>query len=95
MEEGPHDRSAGLHARRAWALAVAGASAGCNPVINLQGAFFPAWIICILGGAALAGLAHRLFLAAGIQRHLGPPAVIYPSLVILLTMAIWLTFYAT
>ena len=95
MEARAHDRPAGLLARRSWAFAVAGASAGCNPVVNLQGAFFPAWVICILGGAALAGLAHRVFLAVGIQRHLGPPAVIYPSLVLLFTMLIWLTFYAT
>lgn len=78
--------------RMAWLPWVV-ACAGCDPVINVQGAFFPAWIVCILGSLALTGLAHRLFVALDLQQHLGPLALIYPSLVVLLTMALWLLLY--
>lgn len=66
---------------------------GCDPVIDIQGAFFPAWVLCILGGLALSGIAHRALVALDLQPHLGPPALVYPSLVVLLTMALWLVFF--
>lgn len=68
---------------------------GCDPVINVQGAFFPAWVLCILGGLALTGVAHRIFVALDLQQDLGPLALVYPSLAVLLTMALWLVFFRT
>jgi hypothetical protein len=74
-------------------LAVAIAASGCDPVMNVFGSFFPAWVVCTITGIALA-LVLRLFLAAvGLEDHLGPLAVVYPSLALLLTMLAWLVFY--
>ena len=69
--------------------------AGCDPIINIQGAFFPAWILCLAGGIVLTAVAHRLFVSTGIQAHLGPLALVYPSLALLLTMTLWLIFFRT
>jgi len=67
----------------------------CDPMLSIQGSFWPAWIICILAGLAisivLAGQLARLKLAP----HLGPPLLVYPSLWALCTFVIWLLFYST
>jgi hypothetical protein len=74
-------------------LTLAAAASGCDPVMNVFGSFFPAWVICTIVGIALT-LALRVLLAAvGLEIHLGPLAVIYPSLALLLTMLAWLVFY--
>jgi hypothetical protein len=79
---------------RLVATAVAAAlAAGCDPLLNIQGAFFPAWILCIFGGLALTGATHRLLVATRLQPHLGPLALVYPSLALLWTMALWLVFF--
>lgn len=70
-------------------------AAGCDPIINIQGAFFPAWILCLAGGIALTAVAHRLFVSTGLQGYLGPLALVYPSLALLFTMALWLAFFRT
>jgi hypothetical protein len=72
---------------------VALAAAGCDPVIDVQGSFFPAWIACLAAGIALTAVAHRLLTLAGLAPHLGPPLLIYPSLSLLLTLVTWLVFF--
>ena len=68
---------------------------GCDPILNIQGSFFPAWIICMAVGIVLT-VACRLVLAvAGVEPHLGPLILIYPSLWLLLTLLTWLIFYRT
>jgi hypothetical protein len=78
-----------LGAAALTALAVA----GCDPIINIQGSFFPSWIVCLAAGIALTAVAHRLFVLARLAPHLGPPLLIYPSLSLLLTLVTWLVFY--
>jgi hypothetical protein len=68
---------------------------GCDPIISIQGSFFPAWIVCVTAGIVLA-VACRQFLAqAGLEPYLGPLVLIYPSLWLLLTLLTWLAFYRT
>ena len=82
-----------FRAVHAVVLTLAAAASGCDPVMNVFGSFFPAWVICTIVGIALA-LALRVLLAAvGLETHLGPLAVVYPSLALLLTMLAWLVFY--
>jgi hypothetical protein len=66
---------------------------GCDPVINLYGSFFPAWVVCLLTGIALAALLRMVFALSDLERHLGPLTLIYPSLTLLLTMVTWLIFF--
>ena len=68
---------------RVCAVAVAFALGGCEervPSINLLGAFFPAWMLCILAGIALTILARQLFTATGLDPWIGPRVLIYPAL---------------
>ena len=77
-------------------LAVAFALCGCQeraPSVNVLGAFFPAWMLCILAGIALALLVRQLFDALGLNPWIGPPAVVYPALAVGAMFATWIVFF--
>jgi hypothetical protein len=77
---------------------VAGTFALCGceqrvPSVNVLGAFFPAWMLCILAGITLALLARQLFHALGLNPWIGPPAVVYPALAVGAMCATWIVFF--
>jgi hypothetical protein len=76
------------------ALLLAGAS-GCDPVLNVFGSYFPAWVISMVAGVGLAVAVRPLLAATRLEPHLGPLLVVYPSLALLLTMLTWLVFFRT
>ncbi len=84
-----------MRLRAAHAVVLALAVAGCDPVVNVFGSFFPAWVVCTLTGISLALALRPLLAAARLEAHLGPLAVVYPSLALLFTMLTWLVFYRT
>ena len=67
----------------------------CDPILNIDGAFFPAWMLCLILGIILSFACYPVFVRLGIDEHLGPPVLIYPSLVLLFTLATWLIFFHT
>jgi hypothetical protein len=67
--------------------------AGCDPIISIQGSFFPAWIACMSVGIVLTAACRQLFAVTGLEPHLGPLLLIYPSLWLLVTLLIWLAFF--
>ena len=75
------------------ALAALCGLAGCDPVVNIAGANFPAWLLCAIAGALLTAALRPLLVASGLERHLGPRPLIYSSLAVLLGCAVWLTFF--
>jgi hypothetical protein len=68
-------------------------AAGCDPVLNIEGSFFPAWMVSIAIGLVLTAAARYLFARTGIEPHLGPLLLIYASLGLLLTLLSWLVLY--
>jgi hypothetical protein len=68
--------------------------AGCDPVVNIAGANFPAWLLCAIVGATLAAVFRPVFAATGIEPYLGPRLLIYPCLAILLACVIYLLFFS-
>jgi hypothetical protein len=66
---------------------------GCDPIVEVFGSFFPAWLICLFGGVTLAILTRELFARVRIEPHLGPLFIVYPSLGLLFTLIMWLVFY--
>lgn len=68
---------------------------GCDPILDVDGAFFPAWMLCMILGIALTFAFYPLFVRMGIEPYIGPPVLIYPSLALLLTLLIWLVFFRT
>jgi len=64
-----------------------------GPQINIIGSFFPSWMLCALIGIVSALLARRLFVRAGLDAYIGPPALIYTSLAVLVTLVLWLWLF--
>jgi hypothetical protein len=71
--------------------------AGCrsthSPTVDVFGSYFPAWIICIVAGLLLTVIARQIFLALKISGYLRPGPVVYLSLLIGFTLAVWLSFF--
>jgi hypothetical protein len=83
-----------LHtAFRLAALTVAMAFTGCDPVVNIAGANFPAWLICSIAGIVFAIAARAVFAATRIEPHLGPLMLVYPCLALLLSCVVWMIFF--
>jgi hypothetical protein len=67
----------------------------CDPMLSIQGSFWPAWIICILAGLAACMALMWQLVRHRLAPYLGPPLLIVPSLWALCTFVIWLLFYST
>lgn len=67
----------------------------CDPMLSIEGSFWPAWIICILAGLITSMVLMWQLVRFRLAPHLGPPLLIVPSLWALCTFLIWLLFYAT
>jgi len=64
-----------------------------GPQINVVGSFFPSWMLCAAIGIGVAVLARWVFLRAGVDSYLGPRALVYPSLAILVTLVLWVALF--
>jgi hypothetical protein len=81
--------------RRLEAAGLVFLAGGCDPILNIQGSFFPAWMVCLVVGISLALICRYVFSITRLEPHLGPLILVYPSLTLLLTIATWLLFYRT
>jgi len=68
--------------------------AGCDPVINIAGANFPAWLFCAICGAVLAVVIRPIFLVARVEHYLWPLPIVYSSLAILMGCIVYLIFFS-
>ena len=64
-----------------------------GPQINVIGSFFPSWMLCAAIGIVVAVLARHLFLRLGVDPYVGPRAVVYPSLALLVTLVLWVALF--
>ncbi len=64
-----------------------------SPTVDVLGSYFPAWMVCILGGLALTLIAHWIVQVGNLKRYIGPAPLIYSSLMIIFTFATWILFY--
>ncbi len=74
-------------------LAAAVGLSGCDPVVNIAGANFPAWLICAITGAVLAALIRPIFLWTQIEPYLWPLPLVYLSLGVLMASIVYLIFF--
>src|SRR5262245_33867015 len=86
-----HFRPPSVIAVAIWCLVAS----GCDPILNVQGSFFPAWIICMGVGGILTAVLRQLFVILRLEPNLGPLLLVYPSVWLLTTMLTWLVFYRT
>ena len=66
---------------------------GCDPILNIGGTFFPGWMVAILIGSALTVAIRYIFVFTRLEPHVGPLALIYTCLCVLLSVVSWLILY--
>ena len=64
-----------------------------GPQINVVGSFFPSWMLCAAIGIGVAVIARLLFVRLGVDPYVGPRALVYPSLAILVTLVLWVALF--
>ena len=84
-----------MNALKALPLTAVILLSGCQaaPSINLVGSFFPSWMLCVALGVIGVLVLRRVFVRTEIEPHLGPVAVVYFCLWVLLTVGSWLLFF--
>ena len=68
---------------------------GCDPVVEVAGSFLPAWMPCLVAGAALAAIVQAFFARTGIDEHVGPRPVVYGCVAAIGAMTTWLLLFAS
>ena len=69
--------------------------AGCDPIFDVAGAFFPAWIICIVAGFIITLLARDILVRTGLDPNLGWKVLAYVGFFTMVSSSIWLMFFST
>lgn len=68
---------------------------GCDPIFDVAGAYFPAWIICFIAGGIGTIVIRDILVRLGLDPHLGWKVLAYLGLFIMLSSSIWLIFFST
>jgi YtcA family len=81
--------------RAAFVAAFSFVLVGCAraPSIDILGSFFPVWMVCLSAAVILTFFARSLVVRCKLESHVGPVALFYPSVVVLLCCALWLIFF--
>jgi hypothetical protein len=64
---------------------------GCRPGpdVTVAGSYFPSWMFSLVLGVFATMLCWKLFTRTGLDPYLGPRVLVYPALVILITLILW------
>ena len=82
-----------VSARTAMMVGIAAAGAGCDPVVNVAGANFPAWLLCAIIGALGIAALRPLLVLSGLDRYLWWRPGFYSSLGVMIACAVWIVFF--
>ncbi len=63
------------------------------PTLDVLGSYFPAWMICIVLGLVATLITRQLFIAFRIDLYLKLAVLVYPCLLVIYTLVIWLLFF--
>jgi YtcA family len=88
-------RARGGAARSAVMAAAGAVLSGCRPGpdITVAGSYFPSWMGSLVLGVLGTILFWQLFTRTGLDPYLGPRMLVYPGLVILITLVLWLSIF--
>jgi len=78
---------------RPFVVLLAACGPGCSPTWEVGGAYFPAWLICMVAGLACALAARFVLIRVGLDPWIRPRALAYPALGIFFTLLIYLLFF--
>jgi hypothetical protein len=67
------------------------ASCARAPSVDILGSFFPAWLVCLAGATLLTALVQLVL--SRLHMKLALPVLVYPTLAVFFTLALWLLFY--
>lgn len=67
--------------------------ASCAPVVQVAGAAFPGWMLCVLVGVLLTVAVRFVIAALSLEAHLRPLPLVYLGLALTFTFATWLLFF--
>lgn len=67
--------------------------AGCDPVVNIAGANFPAWLLCAIAGVIMTAILKPALATMGIEPYLEPLILTYPCVAIVLACSVYLIFF--
>jgi hypothetical protein len=68
---------------------------GCvrAPAIDVEGSFFPAWIVCLAIAVPSTFAIRWGLLKLRLESEVGPLALFYPSLVVIITVTLWMGYF--
>ena len=65
-----------------------------DPLVNVGGGYFPAWLVCMVAGGLATWVLHVLAARSRWPEVLQPAALMVPALFIALTCGTWFLFFA-
>ena len=68
--------------------------AGCSPMTEIGGAYFPAWLLCMLAGLILALLCRAVLIRLRLDLWIRPRALAYPCLGVAIALLVHLIFFS-
>jgi hypothetical protein len=65
---------------------------GCSsaPSRSILGSYFPSWMICVLAAMCLTIVVRAVLVKAGVEDELPAPILVYLSVTLAFTFALWL-----
>lgn len=76
-------------------LATSLACAGCDPIFEIDGAFFPAWLVCMVLAVGPLLAVRWALRTWSIEEHARPVALTYCSVYLASVLLLWLGIYRT
>jgi YtcA family len=78
------------------AMLIAFLLTGCGraPSFNILGSYFPAWLVCILAGVAMASVIGALLAKFNMQHLIRWTIFVYPCLSAAIAFTLWLLFFS-
>jgi YtcA family len=68
---------------------------GCSPMSEIGGAYFPAWLLCMIAGLITAAAVRVILIRAKLDPWIRPRALAYPCLGIAVTLLVHLIFFSS
>ncbi len=66
---------------------------GCDPILEIDGAFFPAWLVCMIAAGFMLGGIRWIVYRLGIEPFVGPRVTVYFCVYLSCTLGLWLGFF--
>lgn len=95
MKDRPTNRPCRTALRPWFVLPALLALTGCDPIFSVDGAFFPAWLLCMIGAGFLLGAVRWIVNRLGWEPFIGPRVLVYFCVYLNCTLGLWLLIFRT